>query len=71
MKGRLNWTLLWRVIVLDAVALFAVLILAYSAGAGAKVPISNMLSLPALRPDDASGFRHLRRRRAGDVVHPG
>ena len=46
MKGRLNSTLLWRVIVLDAVALFAVLILAYSAGAGAKVPISNVLSLP-------------------------
>ena len=46
MKGRLNSTLLWRVIVLDAVALFTVLILAYSAGAGAKVPISNVLSLP-------------------------
>ncbi len=45
MKGRLNSTLLWRVIILDAAALFAVLILAYSAGAGAKVPISNVLSI--------------------------
>jgi methyl-accepting chemotaxis protein len=46
MKGRLNSTLLWRVIVLDAVALFAVLFLAYSAGANAKMPISDILSFP-------------------------
>jgi len=45
MKGRLNSTLLWRVIVLDAIALFGVLILAYSAGAAGKVPISDVLSL--------------------------
>ena len=46
MKGRLNSTLLWRVIALDVAALFAVLFLAYSAGQNAHVPITNFLSLP-------------------------
>jgi methyl-accepting chemotaxis protein len=41
MKGRLNRTLMGLVIV-DAVALFTVFFLAYSAGATAKVPLSNI-----------------------------
>jgi len=41
MKGRLNRTLMGLVVV-DAVALFTVFLLAYSAGATAKVPLSNI-----------------------------
>ena len=41
MKGRLNRALMGLVIV-DAVALFTVFLLAYSAGATAKVPLSNI-----------------------------
>jgi methyl-accepting chemotaxis protein len=41
MKGRLKSTL-WAVILMDVVALFTVFFLAYSAGATAKVPISNI-----------------------------
>jgi len=45
MKGRLNSTL-WKVVIADIVALFAVLFLAYSAGQNAHVPITNFGSLP-------------------------
>ena len=53
MKGRLNVTL-WRLIVVDVVALFAVLLLAYDAGQIAHVSIANLGSLPA-----AAGYRLL------------
>jgi twitching motility protein PilJ len=45
MKGRLNSTL-WRIILVDVVASFAVLFLAYSAGQNAHVSIANFGSLP-------------------------
>jgi methyl-accepting chemotaxis protein len=45
MRGRLNSTL-WKVILVDVVALFAVLFLAYNAGQHAHVPITNFASLP-------------------------
>ena len=45
MKGRLN-LILWGMVILDAVALLTVFFLAYSAGATAKVPISNFGHLP-------------------------
>jgi len=51
MKGRLNSTL-WRLVVVDVVALFAVLLLAYDAGQIAHVSITNVGSLPG-----AAGIR--------------
>jgi twitching motility protein PilJ len=53
MKGRLNSTL-WRLVLVDVVALFAVLLLAYDAGQIAHVSITNLGSLPG-----AAGYRLL------------
>jgi twitching motility protein PilJ len=53
MKGRLNSTL-WRLVVVDVVALFTVLLLAYDAGQIAHVSITNLGSLPG-----AAGYRLL------------
>ncbi len=44
MKGRLDQRL-WGLVIINAVALFVVFFLAYSAGATAKVPISNVTHL--------------------------